>query len=141
MVRDTSLETYYQIESEGLLSIERTRVLKGVFEFGPGTSGEIYKAMGIAHPRNALSQSRARFTELRDRGVIREVAKRACHVSGRPGIVWEATGLLPVEPDEKPKRFTKLDAKRVLEIASTMKSASDRSLLFDIANILPGKAR
>lgn len=45
--------------------------------------------------RNVLSQSRARFTELRNLGVIYEKGIKQCSVTGRNAIEWELTNKLP----------------------------------------------
>lgn len=108
MVRATSIETYRQISESGLLSQRRLEVYKAICKCEPCTSGEAIKYMsehGIQHSH--IAQSRGRFTELRDLGVIKEVGVRACAVSGRKCIVWEVTGDLPQGDIHK----TKIDKK------------------------------
>ena len=45
---------------------------------------------------NQISQSRARFTELRELGVIYEVRNRKCTITGMNVIEWDLTDRLPV---------------------------------------------
>lgn len=114
MARQTSITVYDQIKAEGLLSKLETEVYGIVFQHGPCTSGEAFRhQQDNGSRRNPLSQSRARFTELRDKGVFQEVGEpRPCKVSGRTCIVWDVTDKLPVDPDkpDKPK-LSKLEKK------------------------------
>ena len=109
MTRQTSIDTFVQIKNEGLLSKMRLKVYKAIFNKAPCTSAEAME--GIMTPDNVLSQSRARFTELRDRGVIKEIGKRLCKITGRNVIVWDLTDMLPVEPQRvnvRPRGFKKV---------------------------------
>lgn len=96
MSRQTSIEAYHMISSSGLLSTMRKKVCKAIAYNAPCTSGEAFKWMlDNGEYSNPLSQSRARVTELRDLGVVREIGTRPCNVSGHNAIVWELTGDLP----------------------------------------------
>lgn len=96
MARDTSIETYHQIEAEGLLSAMRFRVYSTVFHMGPCTSGEAFSYLQRHGFRDGpLTQSRARFTELRDLGVLQELGERPCSITGRTAILWDVTSKLP----------------------------------------------
>lgn len=113
MTRQTSIEAFKKIRESGLLSRERFRVFATIFAMGSCTSGEAFESIVKrnqgANSRNgrvsSLSQSRARFTELRDLGVIEEIDVRPCKVTGRNCIVWQPTGNLP---GQLPRRQTKL---------------------------------
>lgn len=94
MTRPTSLQTYHQIQREGLLSKMRWQVYDAVFRHGPCTSAEAFSKMQKTG-KSPLSQSRARFTELRNAGVLQELDIRKCTVTGRQVIVWEVTKKLP----------------------------------------------
>ena len=86
----TSIDCYNQIKNEGLLSKRRFECYEALLKNGPCTSGEAMHDR--LNGRNVLSQSRARFTELRDRGVIYEIKpERKCRVSGYKCIVWDVT--------------------------------------------------
>lgn len=106
MTRSTSIEVYYQIKEEGLLSRERMRVYQWLFHNGPATAGEA--AAGLGAVRNDVA---TRLTELRNRRVAQELGERACRVTGRPVICWDVTAHLPVEPPKVPR----LTRKQLLE--------------------------
>jgi hypothetical protein len=94
--RKTSRDVYHQIKAEGLLSKMRMEVLAAIYLVAPCTSAEAFAVM--IKGRNPLSQSRARFTELREWGVIKEIGVRKCKITGRKVIEWDLTGDLPVKP-------------------------------------------
>jgi len=68
------------------------------------TANETFRKMysGNIGPSNAASNSAARFSELRDRGVIYEVRETKCKVTGMNVILWDVTPYIPVEK-KKPK--------------------------------------
>ena len=110
MVRQTSIDCYNQIIKDKSLSKMRLRVLEAIMNTAPCTSGEAFASM-IRTRTDMISQSRARVTELAERGVVKEVGKRACKISGKQAIVWEMTDMLPQEPvkvlDSRPKNMLK----------------------------------
>ena len=93
--RQTSIDCYNEIKSEGLLSRRRMQVYEAIYNSAPCTSAEamtnILKMNG-----DVLSQSRARFTELREQGVIYERGIRECKLTGRKAIEWDLTDRLPM---------------------------------------------
>lgn len=88
MTRATSREAYHELIASGALVGKQARVLGAIVDHGPGTSGEIIADAKLGANINLF---RARFTELLAKGLIREVGQRVCKVSGRVGLVWEAT--------------------------------------------------
>ena len=92
-MRQTSIDCYNQIKAEGLLSKMRLKVLGAILNTAPCTSAEALAK--ITTKDNVLTQSRARFTELRELGVIRELGVRKCKVTGRNVIEWDLTDNLP----------------------------------------------
>ena len=84
----------------------RLKGLEAILYTAPCISAEAFMEMKRTDT-SPLSQSRARFTELRRLGVIKEVGVRQCKISGRRSIVWDLTDSLPVYPeipkDERPK--------------------------------------
>ena len=89
--RQTSIDCYNQIKSEGLLSNMRFRVYSALLSMGkPSTTREVYSTM------NVIKQEATRFTELRKLGVIYEVQNRTCTVTGRTSKEWDLTDRLPV---------------------------------------------
>lgn len=107
MTRQTSIEAYTTIRDSGLLSQRRWEIYDIVFRFGPMTANEAFAKLYKDNlgPHNAASNSAARFSELRDRGVIYEVQTRICKITGMTVIEWDVTDRLPLKLD-KPKRHT-----------------------------------
>lgn len=101
MIRETSREAYRQIKNEGLLSRVKFEVYKVVCKFGPLTAAEVHKILsrGVSDSGGTYT---SRLSELRDIGVIRELPKVPCPLTGRMAYQWEDTGKLPVKW-EKPK--------------------------------------
>ena len=94
MTRKTSIECYNQIKQEGLLSKKKLQVYEAILKLAPCTSGEAFATMTTKE--NQISQSRARFTELRELGVIYERGEKKCSITGRNVIEWDLTNRLPV---------------------------------------------
>lgn len=133
MIRATSIAAYEHIRDRGLLSRERFRVYAALYRQGESTSGETFDAIrreaqatgDLSQQRSPLSQSRARFTELREIGVIEEAGERECRISGRRCIVWRITDRVPAGPmvrqrgqlAEARERIRALDAK-IAELAA-----------------------
>ena len=92
--RQTSIDCYNKIKQEGLLSNMRFKVYEAILRKAPCTSGEAFAIMTTKE--NQISQSRARFTELRDLGVIYEKGEKKCSITGRNVIEWDLTDRLPV---------------------------------------------
>lgn len=66
------------------------------------TSADLWNHMfGFIKNTSYLHQ---RLSELRDRGVIREVCERPCSITGRNAIVWDVTANVPTP---MPKKKTK----------------------------------
>lgn len=102
-MRRTSIDAYNKIKENGLLSRRRLEVYEVLFYNGPLTSGEAFQLLNKLSPIRNLTQSRARFTELCQMGVIYEVRTRVCRVTGMNVIEWDVTDRLPIKL-EKPKR-------------------------------------
>tara|TARA_R110002126_G_C10344697_1_gene491119 strand:+ start:515 stop:937 length:423 start_codon:yes stop_codon:yes gene_type:complete len=91
--RQTSIDCYNEIKTNGLLSKRRLEVYEAILKNAPCTSSEAM--VGNLNYTNVLSQSRARFTELRELGVIYEKTERKCRVTKRNVIEWDLTDKLP----------------------------------------------
>jgi len=91
MIRETSIEAYKNLVLSGLLSERRREVYQTVYKFGPMTSGEAFSYINRNRPIGNLTQSRARFTELREMGLLKEMGTRICSVSGMTTILWDVT--------------------------------------------------
>lgn len=95
MIRETSIAVYHQIQEEGLLSDRRNQVFKCLWEHGPMTQNETYIKLNV--PNLQQSSIMPRFAELKDLGVITDIGKRICTITGRMVLEWEVTGDLPVK--------------------------------------------
>jgi len=93
--RQTSIDCYNKIKEQGLLSNMRFKVYEAILKKAPCTSGEAFATMTTKE--NQISQSRARFTELRELGVIYEKGEKQCSITGRNVIEWDLTDKLPVD--------------------------------------------
>ena len=91
--RQTSIDCYNEIKANGLLSKKRLEVYEAILKNAPCTSGEAFATMMTK--KNQISQSRARFTELRELGVIYEKGIRKCRITGRNVIEWDLTDRVP----------------------------------------------
>lgn len=107
MTRLTSIEAYNKIKADGLLSKRRFEVYSTLFKYGPMTANETFSKMYDKNtgPTNAASNSAARFSELRQQGVIYEVKERKCKITGMNVIEWGVTNNLPVKI-KKEKKIT-----------------------------------
>jgi hypothetical protein len=105
MVRETSIECYNEIKSNGLLTKRRLEVYEAIYNSAPCTASEVFKA------NNLETNQSGRFTELRNLGVIYEVRTRKCNITNRTAIEWDLTDRLPkmVKPNSnsKPKNLKK----------------------------------
>ena len=106
-IRQTSIDCYHQIKANGLLSKKRLQVYTAILHNAPCTSGEAFATMTTKE--NQISQSRARFTELRELGVIYEKGVRKCRITGRNVIEWDLTDNIP--KDNKIVRVSKKQRK------------------------------
>lgn len=85
----TSVAAYESALKSGLIAGQLVRVGHLIATYGPGTSAEVLKGTGLDANRNL---ARARFTELANRGLITEVERRRCKITGRKAIVWRFVG-------------------------------------------------
>jgi hypothetical protein len=98
MIRKTSIEAYRAIIESGLLPRRRLEVYQFVYEHGPTTIRETWKALG---PERTTGSYSTRFSELRDQGVIEEIGERFDPVTGMTVILWDVTAELPKAIERK----------------------------------------
>lgn len=99
MTRETSIEAYKQIKSEGLLSRLRMEVYSYLFEHGPCTANQIHVAL-VRGNRGASGSFSGRLSELLRLGVVSERGKVVCPISGRKVILWDVTPHIPKNPSK-----------------------------------------
>jgi hypothetical protein len=146
MTRQTSINTYNQIKSEGLLSKKRLLVYEIFMDYG-GENGEltgsqvseIFKKL---YPTSQHSETiRNRITELRDMGVLTERGTTDCPISKREVIKFGLTDALPTKLEKKKTQAEKIqDVLMYIEVQG--KSQTDegfkeilRKIYFGVKNL------
>ena len=110
-MRSTSLEAYRQIEADGTLSAVRWAAYACLYEKGPLTGAELDDALKDTGGRGHYHK---RLPELRDRGVVAEVGKRSCRITGHEAIEWDVTDNLPNELSKKAPKPNKVELGKAL---------------------------
>lgn len=97
MIRQTSINSFNKIKSEGLLSIRRWQVYDILYNHGPATGNELLihfrKKYGTLYGNSPVVTSR--LGELRDLGVAQELGTKICTITGQTVINWDVTDSLP----------------------------------------------
>jgi hypothetical protein len=103
MIRETSRQAYETIAANDLLSERRWEVYDVLFRHGAMTANEVFVVLEkeSAGAVCAASNSAARFSELRELGVVQELGTRVCSVTGMNVIVWGVTENLPKQLTKK----------------------------------------
>lgn len=97
-MRQTSIDVYYQIKDNGLLSKLRLKTYSLLVEHGAMTANEL---MAVAKRENptwgyqAVDSLTKRLSELRDLGCINEIGVVDCSITNRKCIKWDINGQLP----------------------------------------------
>jgi len=99
-VRQTSIEVFHKLESQGLLSARRLEVYKILFAHGPLTCMEAFQHAKLHGNPDYRHNTHARLNELRERRVVQEIGQKTCTVTGHKAILWDVTDQLPVKPDQ-----------------------------------------
>jgi hypothetical protein len=106
MTRKTSIETFRQIEEEGMLSSRRLQVYSTLFKIGPATAAEISEADRGSFTNPAKGDnSHARLSELKKMGCVEEVGERVCSITGRNVLVFDVTSDLPQKFEKEPSKL------------------------------------
>ena len=84
-MRATSLEAYKDIVNSGVLGKRQVEAYEVLYDHGPLTAGELVDESGVSGLWKRLS-------ELRDMGIIEEVGKRKCRITGAVCIEWDVNG-------------------------------------------------
>lgn len=103
MIRDTSIECYHIIKSEGLLSERRFEVYEALFKIGPATAMQVFNVISKNRGNKVASNVYARLSELRDREVIKEIGTVVCEFTKMRVIQWQVSNSLPIEIAKKKK--------------------------------------
>lgn len=88
--RETSVQAFYNAVDSGVIRTRQEQVYAALRAIGPATANEVFeylkeqRHLGLRYDSN----TRARFTELRDLGVIREAGSRPCRITHQTCITW-----------------------------------------------------
>ncbi len=123
-IRTTSIEVYKFLEENGTLSAKRWEVYATVYNNGPMTSAEAFAKINEGKSIKSLTQSRARFTELRGMGLLKETGERKCNITGHIVIEWDVTDQLPLKLEKAETRASKTE-KIIKELNSVHLQVTD----------------
>ncbi len=122
-VRDTSIEIYLKILNEGLIGKKQIEVYEILWKYGPLTGSQVANWMDEFHQKSNVSETvRNRLNELRNMGIVTELPKAPCPVTGNTVYRYDVNSKLPIKP---PIRLTKKEKrasikKLVIEIGKTV---------------------
>ncbi len=86
MIQETSIESYLDFSDK--LGDKQKEVLNAIRQMVAGTDTEIANYLGY----NDINAIRPRRFELVASGLVREVGKRLCSITGKRAIVWGLGG-------------------------------------------------
>lgn len=103
MTRQTSIDAYNYIKSNGSLSERRWEIYDVLFSYGPLTGGEIGRHLNDY--RSAVSTAdrniHARLSELKKMTLISEVGQKECEITKMKVILWDVTPNMPIKLERK----------------------------------------
>jgi hypothetical protein len=94
MIQETSVESYLEIIKN--LGDKQEEVLFAIKQMVAGTDTEIANYLGYSD----INSVRPRRFELVELGLVREVGKRICSITGRNAIVWGLGGTSKEEKED-----------------------------------------
>jgi hypothetical protein len=120
MTRQTSVEAYQRIKDDGLLKGRHLELYEILFEQGPLTANQAFDVLAARRGGDFRydSNTRARFTELRNMGVIDEVGTTKDPVTGFRVIQWDVTDRVPARGERAERKPAVMDA--VTEMAERL---------------------
>lgn len=96
MMRDTSLEAYFDNISSGLKAKKEKDVLRALVQFERSTVNELFRAWKGSTTLCQANIGSALYA-LREKGVVIDDKKRPCKVTGRNAYEWRTTGKAPMK--------------------------------------------
>lgn len=84
-IQQTSLQSYGEILSSNKVSDRHDEIYRALLKIGEGTDREICYQLGQHDPNYV----RPRRNELVKLGLVRQVCKRTCDITGKTAIVWK----------------------------------------------------
>jgi hypothetical protein len=100
LTRPTSREAFHHLVETGKLGAKQQQVYHALEATGPATANEVFEHIRCTSAKDFRydSNTRARFTELRNKGLIIEQGLKRCTITGRRVICWAIPNQL-VEPE------------------------------------------
>ncbi len=83
-IRETSIKTYHEIISEGIVGKRQEQVMIALRQIAPATDRMITNYLKVGDPNIV----RPRRKDLVDMGIVEEVFVDKCKISGRTSIYW-----------------------------------------------------
>lgn len=111
MIRQTSIDAYLDAIDRGVVSQRRFEVLVAVCTFSNEKTGitanETWEKISNSTGKKLRhdSNTRARFTELREMGLLKELGTRKCNITGVKCIAWYPTFSTNVEKITKKNKI------------------------------------
>jgi len=104
MIQSTSLEAFYKIQSS--LGRAQKQVLDALRTQPNATNAEIAWML-----KWTINRVTPRVLELRspDVGLVEEVGRRKCRVTGRPALAWRAVPMPSAFPEKKKEQVKPVD--------------------------------
>ena len=102
--RDTSTTAFYNALDDGTIKTLQVNVYRALIALGPSNMMQVngyFQRQGLVGNSHSITP---RFAELRDLGVVRELGKRPCPITGASSIVWEAIPLDEFDPSRVVER-------------------------------------
>jgi|SRR5882724_6462229 len=102
MTRQTSIDAYHEVLESGLVGKRQKQVYDILYRKGPLTANQTWNVLsseigGLRFDSN----TRARFTELRDLEIIQEVGEVIDPITKKRVILWDVTDRVPIKPEKK----------------------------------------
>lgn len=101
MADPASVDALKNLDARGTRRDQHDEIYAHLSANGPMTSAEYYRDKGMNVGKKAITQSRARFTELYYMGKLDKLPRRKCKVTGELVNVWKAVPP-PWTPRERP---------------------------------------
>jgi hypothetical protein len=117
-MRDTSIKTFKEIIAEGLLPKMQQEVYEVIYEHGPLTATQLRETYGRDKSRGVWDSGEKRLSELKKKGVVIEVGKTKCPVTGRSVYLWDVTSMRPSGSKPRDEKKTKKQKKTKIVVCS-----------------------
>lgn len=106
MTRRTSILSYHEVMESGLVGKRQRQIYDILYRRGPLTANQTWDILAIELGGLRFdSNTRARFTELRELDLVYEAGETTDPITKKTVILWDVTENKP--PEERPIKITK----------------------------------